>query len=162
MCETDGLPPRRCSPDHANQCWTFKPHEGKLKGNRPLNKWMCLCRNCIASRDPYCGWTRGSTCSFLRPGTRYDAFPFIYTSPHAVYSTCPASSHRHAVCVALSLRLSQVLTPILVLSLRSKCLFWFGLFFCFFFTCFGFIWFVSTFIIPVKVIFLTAHLAEHP
>ncbi|KAM9831842.1 semaphorin-6B [Neosynchiropus ocellatus] len=27
-------------------------------------------RNCIASRDPYCGWTRGSTCSFLRPGTR--------------------------------------------------------------------------------------------
>uniref|UniRef100_A0A3B5LQF7 Sema domain, transmembrane domain (TM), and cytoplasmic domain, (semaphorin) 6Bb n=1 Tax=Xiphophorus couchianus TaxID=32473 RepID=A0A3B5LQF7_9TELE len=26
-------------------------------------------RNCIASRDPYCGWTRGSTCSFLRPGT---------------------------------------------------------------------------------------------
>uniref|UniRef100_A0A3Q2DS44 Sema domain, transmembrane domain (TM), and cytoplasmic domain, (semaphorin) 6Bb n=1 Tax=Cyprinodon variegatus TaxID=28743 RepID=A0A3Q2DS44_CYPVA len=25
--------------------------------------------NCIASRDPYCGWTRGSTCSFLRPGT---------------------------------------------------------------------------------------------
>ncbi|XP_047443216.1 semaphorin-6B [Mugil cephalus] len=29
----------------------------------------CL-KNCIASRDPYCGWTRGSTCSFLRPGTR--------------------------------------------------------------------------------------------
>ncbi|XP_056270272.1 semaphorin-6B isoform X2 [Pseudoliparis swirei] len=27
-------------------------------------------KNCIASRDPYCGWTRGSTCSFLRPGTR--------------------------------------------------------------------------------------------
>uniref|UniRef100_A0A671QER2 Sema domain, transmembrane domain (TM), and cytoplasmic domain, (semaphorin) 6Bb n=1 Tax=Sinocyclocheilus anshuiensis TaxID=1608454 RepID=A0A671QER2_9TELE len=23
-------------------------------------------KNCIASRDPYCGWTRGSTCSFLR------------------------------------------------------------------------------------------------
>uniref|UniRef100_A0A667XJ38 Semaphorin 6B n=1 Tax=Myripristis murdjan TaxID=586833 RepID=A0A667XJ38_9TELE len=22
-------------------------------------------KNCIASRDPYCGWTRGSTCSFL-------------------------------------------------------------------------------------------------
>ncbi|KAL1022950.1 hypothetical protein UPYG_G00034620 [Umbra pygmaea] len=29
----------------------------------------CL-KNCISSRDPYCGWTRGSTCSFLRPGTR--------------------------------------------------------------------------------------------
>uniref|UniRef100_A0A7N6FLX4 Sema domain-containing protein n=1 Tax=Anabas testudineus TaxID=64144 RepID=A0A7N6FLX4_ANATE len=27
-------------------------------------------KNCIATRDPYCGWTRGSTCSFLRPGTR--------------------------------------------------------------------------------------------
>ncbi|XP_048108019.1 sema domain, transmembrane domain (TM), and cytoplasmic domain, (semaphorin) 6Ba isoform X1 [Alosa alosa] len=27
-------------------------------------------KNCIASRDPYCGWTRGSTCSLLRPGTR--------------------------------------------------------------------------------------------
>ncbi|XP_020779269.2 semaphorin-6B-like [Boleophthalmus pectinirostris] len=27
-------------------------------------------RSCLASRDPYCGWTRGSTCSFLRPGTR--------------------------------------------------------------------------------------------
>lgn len=27
-------------------------------------------KNCIAARDPYCGWTRGSTCSFLRPGTR--------------------------------------------------------------------------------------------
>ncbi|KAF7695608.1 hypothetical protein HF521_007331 [Silurus meridionalis] len=27
-------------------------------------------KNCIASRDPYCGWTKGSTCSFLRPGTR--------------------------------------------------------------------------------------------
>ncbi|XP_006639960.2 semaphorin-6B [Lepisosteus oculatus] len=27
-------------------------------------------KNCIALRDPYCGWTRGSTCSFLEPGTR--------------------------------------------------------------------------------------------
>uniref|UniRef100_H2SEX5 Semaphorin 6B n=1 Tax=Takifugu rubripes TaxID=31033 RepID=H2SEX5_TAKRU len=27
-------------------------------------------KSCIASRDPYCGWTKGSTCSFLRPGTR--------------------------------------------------------------------------------------------
>uniref|UniRef100_A0A8C9WCG2 Semaphorin 6B n=1 Tax=Scleropages formosus TaxID=113540 RepID=A0A8C9WCG2_SCLFO len=27
-------------------------------------------RKCIAARDPYCGWTRGNTCSFLRPGTR--------------------------------------------------------------------------------------------
>ncbi|KAL4608121.1 semaphorin-6B-like [Arapaima gigas] len=27
-------------------------------------------KKCIASRDPYCGWTRGNTCSFLRPGTR--------------------------------------------------------------------------------------------
>ncbi|XP_048844856.1 semaphorin-6B-like isoform X1 [Brienomyrus brachyistius] len=27
-------------------------------------------KTCIASRDPYCGWTRGNTCSFLRPGTR--------------------------------------------------------------------------------------------
>uniref|UniRef100_A0A8C7X4U2 Sema domain, transmembrane domain (TM), and cytoplasmic domain, (semaphorin) 6Bb n=1 Tax=Oryzias sinensis TaxID=183150 RepID=A0A8C7X4U2_9TELE len=32
-------------------------------------------KNCIASRDPYCGWTRGSTCSFLRPGTRYPPLP---------------------------------------------------------------------------------------
>uniref|UniRef100_A0A9J7Z7N8 Semaphorin-6B n=2 Tax=Cyprinus carpio TaxID=7962 RepID=A0A9J7Z7N8_CYPCA len=31
-------------------------------------------KNCIASRDPYCGWTRGSTCSLLRPGTR---LPFV-------------------------------------------------------------------------------------
>uniref|UniRef100_G3PF76 Sema domain, transmembrane domain (TM), and cytoplasmic domain, (semaphorin) 6Bb n=1 Tax=Gasterosteus aculeatus aculeatus TaxID=481459 RepID=G3PF76_GASAC len=35
-------------------------------------------KNCIASRDPYCGWTRGSTCSFLRPGTRYDSSPLRY------------------------------------------------------------------------------------
>uniref|UniRef100_A0A8C1YLB4 Sema domain, transmembrane domain (TM), and cytoplasmic domain, (semaphorin) 6Ba n=1 Tax=Cyprinus carpio TaxID=7962 RepID=A0A8C1YLB4_CYPCA len=28
-------------------------------------------KNCIASRDPYCGWTRGSTCSLLRPGTSF-------------------------------------------------------------------------------------------
>ncbi|XP_029105065.1 semaphorin-6B-like isoform X1 [Scleropages formosus] len=27
-------------------------------------------KKCIAARDPYCGWTRGNTCSFLRPGTR--------------------------------------------------------------------------------------------
>uniref|UniRef100_A0A7N6BFX6 Sema domain-containing protein n=1 Tax=Anabas testudineus TaxID=64144 RepID=A0A7N6BFX6_ANATE len=27
-------------------------------------------KSCLASRDPYCGWTRGSVCSFLRPGTR--------------------------------------------------------------------------------------------
>uniref|UniRef100_A0AAY5EYK8 Sema domain-containing protein n=1 Tax=Electrophorus electricus TaxID=8005 RepID=A0AAY5EYK8_ELEEL len=27
-------------------------------------------KNCLASRDPYCGWTRGGTCSFLRAGTR--------------------------------------------------------------------------------------------
>uniref|UniRef100_A0A4W5PBQ6 Semaphorin 6B n=1 Tax=Hucho hucho TaxID=62062 RepID=A0A4W5PBQ6_9TELE len=27
-------------------------------------------KSCLTSRDPYCGWTRGSTCSFLRPGTR--------------------------------------------------------------------------------------------
>lgn len=33
---------------------------------------MLVCRSCLASRDPYCGWTRGSTCSFLRPGTRWD------------------------------------------------------------------------------------------
>lgn len=32
---------------------------------------VCVCRSCLASRDPYCGWTRGSTCSFLRPGTRW-------------------------------------------------------------------------------------------
>uniref|UniRef100_W5K6Z6 Semaphorin 6B n=1 Tax=Astyanax mexicanus TaxID=7994 RepID=W5K6Z6_ASTMX len=31
------------------------------------------CMNCISSRDPYCGWTRGSTCSLLRPGT----LPFV-------------------------------------------------------------------------------------
>lgn len=31
----------------------------------------CVSRSCLASRDPYCGWTRGSTCSFLRPGTRW-------------------------------------------------------------------------------------------
>ncbi|XP_076860443.1 semaphorin-6B isoform X2 [Brachyhypopomus gauderio] len=27
-------------------------------------------KNCLSSRDPYCGWTRGGTCSFLRAGTR--------------------------------------------------------------------------------------------
>ncbi|XP_062854905.1 semaphorin-6B [Trichomycterus rosablanca] len=27
-------------------------------------------KNCIASQDPYCGWTKGSTCSFLSAGTR--------------------------------------------------------------------------------------------
>ncbi|KAI4896219.1 hypothetical protein NFI96_008332 [Prochilodus magdalenae] len=31
-------------------------------------------KNCISSRDPYCGWTRGSTCSLLRAGTR---LPFV-------------------------------------------------------------------------------------
>ncbi|TRY81643.1 hypothetical protein DNTS_025970, partial [Danionella cerebrum] len=35
---------------------------------------LCLCRNCISSRDPYCGWTRGSMCTLLRPGTR---LPFV-------------------------------------------------------------------------------------
>ncbi|MGH0182608.1 UNVERIFIED_CONTAM: hypothetical protein FKN15_009398 [Acipenser sinensis] len=27
-------------------------------------------KNCISTQDPYCGWTKGSTCSFLEPGTR--------------------------------------------------------------------------------------------
>uniref|UniRef100_A0A8C1ZGY4 Sema domain, transmembrane domain (TM), and cytoplasmic domain, (semaphorin) 6Ba n=1 Tax=Cyprinus carpio TaxID=7962 RepID=A0A8C1ZGY4_CYPCA len=31
-------------------------------------------KNCIASRDPYCGWTRGSTCSLLRPGLLRESF----------------------------------------------------------------------------------------
>uniref|UniRef100_A0A7N8WRN6 Sema domain, transmembrane domain (TM), and cytoplasmic domain, (semaphorin) 6Bb n=1 Tax=Mastacembelus armatus TaxID=205130 RepID=A0A7N8WRN6_9TELE len=63
---------------------------------------FCVCRSCISSRDPYCGWTRGSTCSFLRPGTRYDTFQFIYTTHHNTHtvwstlyntwhSTCPLS-----------------------------------------------------------------------
>uniref|UniRef100_A0A8D3DD09 Sema domain, transmembrane domain (TM), and cytoplasmic domain, (semaphorin) 6Bb n=1 Tax=Scophthalmus maximus TaxID=52904 RepID=A0A8D3DD09_SCOMX len=53
-------------------------------------------KNCIASRDPYCGWTRGSTCSFLRPGTRYNTALLLYESPHTLFSplhtlrsTCP-------------------------------------------------------------------------
>uniref|UniRef100_A0A8C4GP08 Sema domain, transmembrane domain (TM), and cytoplasmic domain, (semaphorin) 6Bb n=1 Tax=Dicentrarchus labrax TaxID=13489 RepID=A0A8C4GP08_DICLA len=41
-------------------------------------------KNCIASRDPYCGWTRGSTCSFLRPGTRYDTSPIYVTFKHTL------------------------------------------------------------------------------
>ncbi|TTJ69865.1 Semaphorin-6B [Bagarius yarrelli] len=36
-------------------------------------------KNCIAARDPYCGWTKGSTCSFLRPGTR---LPFVQDVDH--------------------------------------------------------------------------------
>lgn len=36
-----------------------------------MNEFFSLHRNCIAARDPYCGWTKGSTCSFLRVGTRY-------------------------------------------------------------------------------------------
>ncbi|CAL8254487.1 unnamed protein product [Merluccius merluccius] len=40
-------------------------------------------KNCIASRDPYCGWTRGSTCSFLRPGTR---LPFDQDVEHGSVS----------------------------------------------------------------------------
>lgn len=106
-----------------------------------ISECLCLCRNCIASRDPYCGWTRGSTCSFLRPGTRYDTFPYIYTSIHAVYSTCPGSPYWHAVCLVLSLRPSQVLSPFLVLSLRSNCLFvlvCFFYLFCFHWICFYF------------------------
>uniref|UniRef100_H3A1J9 Semaphorin 6B n=1 Tax=Latimeria chalumnae TaxID=7897 RepID=H3A1J9_LATCH len=27
-------------------------------------------KNCIATRDPYCGWTVQGTCAFLQPGTR--------------------------------------------------------------------------------------------
>ncbi|XP_030640339.1 semaphorin-6B [Chanos chanos] len=34
------------------------------------NLYSRCMKNCIATRDPYCGWTRGSTCTFLRPGTR--------------------------------------------------------------------------------------------
>ncbi|XP_058870087.1 semaphorin-6B isoform X2 [Acipenser ruthenus] len=30
---------------------------------------LCM-KNCISTQDPYCGWTKGSTCSFLEPGTR--------------------------------------------------------------------------------------------
>lgn len=59
-------------------------HHGEFKWNEKsfrLTDYLCLCRNCIASRDPYCGWTKGSTCSFLRPGTRYDNPPFLCTSP---------------------------------------------------------------------------------
>lgn len=39
--------------------------------NQVSNQSFLVCRSCLASRDPYCGWTRGSTCSFLRPGTRW-------------------------------------------------------------------------------------------
>ncbi|XP_041086114.1 semaphorin-6B-like [Polyodon spathula] len=30
---------------------------------------LCM-KSCISTQDPYCGWTKGSTCSFLEPGTR--------------------------------------------------------------------------------------------
>ncbi|XP_055723696.1 semaphorin-6B-like [Salvelinus fontinalis] len=40
-------------------------------------------KSCLTSRDPYCGWTRGSTCSFLRPGTR---LPFQQDSEYGNFS----------------------------------------------------------------------------
>uniref|UniRef100_A0A8C1JLS9 Sema domain, transmembrane domain (TM), and cytoplasmic domain, (semaphorin) 6Bb n=1 Tax=Cyprinus carpio TaxID=7962 RepID=A0A8C1JLS9_CYPCA len=35
-------------------------------------------KNCISSRDPYCGWTRGSTCSFLLMSTISLLFSFTH------------------------------------------------------------------------------------
>uniref|UniRef100_A0A8C4TFM8 Semaphorin 6B n=1 Tax=Erpetoichthys calabaricus TaxID=27687 RepID=A0A8C4TFM8_ERPCA len=34
---------------------------------------LCM-KNCISTRDPYCGWTKTNTCTFLEPGARY---PFV-------------------------------------------------------------------------------------
>ncbi|XP_039622918.1 semaphorin-6B isoform X2 [Polypterus senegalus] len=34
---------------------------------------LCM-KNCISTRDPYCGWTKTNTCTFLELGARY---PFV-------------------------------------------------------------------------------------
>uniref|UniRef100_A0A9J8AHU1 Sema domain, transmembrane domain (TM), and cytoplasmic domain, (semaphorin) 6Bb n=2 Tax=Cyprinus carpio TaxID=7962 RepID=A0A9J8AHU1_CYPCA len=41
-------------------------------------------KNCISSRDPYCGWTRGSTCSFLRAVMSTISLLFSFT--HAFFN----------------------------------------------------------------------------
>ncbi|PWA20877.1 hypothetical protein CCH79_00007254 [Gambusia affinis] len=70
-------------------------------------------KNCIASRDPYCGWTRGSTCSFLRPGTRWDAFP-LWLHIHA---NTPNASISCLLCDTVSLSSFEVVHGLLPLSL---------------------------------------------
>uniref|UniRef100_A0A8B9JB77 Sema domain, transmembrane domain (TM), and cytoplasmic domain, (semaphorin) 6Bb n=1 Tax=Astyanax mexicanus TaxID=7994 RepID=A0A8B9JB77_ASTMX len=56
-------------------CVVIPPGYLSLSVAHRLHLYSNLCfllfhRNCISSRDPYCGWTTGSTCSFLRAGTR--------------------------------------------------------------------------------------------
>lgn len=103
-----------------------------------LGLFWCSCRNCIASRDPYCGWTRGSTCSFLRPGTRYDTSPFLHI--HDINTL--------ALCLVYAWSVFQHLSvftafPRPVFLIHGWCFdlveFWFDLF--------------PTFIIALKVIF---------
>ncbi|KAI4872714.1 hypothetical protein NFI96_014379 [Prochilodus magdalenae] len=66
-------------------------------------------KNCIASRDPYCGWTRGSTCSFLRAGTR---LPFEQDVDHG--NTSYLGDCDVCVSVSVSLSFSLSLVPDLV------------------------------------------------
>uniref|UniRef100_A0A7N6AUW3 Sema domain-containing protein n=1 Tax=Anabas testudineus TaxID=64144 RepID=A0A7N6AUW3_ANATE len=71
-------------------------------------------KNCIATRDPYCGWTRGSTCSFLRPGTRLPFEQDVEQGNVAHLGDCDGKrSDSQPVCAILSRRL---LTPTCVMQ----------------------------------------------
>ncbi|XP_051525634.1 semaphorin-6B-like isoform X2 [Myxocyprinus asiaticus] len=82
--EQEGYNPDRCGPDSPQARQLLSLTLDRISHSLLLAFPSCVIKvpvarcqlysrcmkNCIASRDPYCGWTRGSTCSFLRAGTR--------------------------------------------------------------------------------------------
>ncbi|XP_061550379.1 semaphorin-6B-like [Phycodurus eques] len=82
--EVEGFNPERCGEDSPQARQLLSLTLDRISHTLLLAFPSCLVRvptsrchlysrcmkSCLASRDPYCGWTRGSTCSFLRPGTR--------------------------------------------------------------------------------------------
>uniref|UniRef100_A0A8C4I6K9 Sema domain, transmembrane domain (TM), and cytoplasmic domain, (semaphorin) 6Ba n=1 Tax=Dicentrarchus labrax TaxID=13489 RepID=A0A8C4I6K9_DICLA len=82
--EVEGFNPEKCGEDSPQARQLLSLSLDRMSHTLLLAFPSCLVRvptsrchlhsrcmkSCLASRDPYCGWTRGSTCSFLRPGTR--------------------------------------------------------------------------------------------
>lgn len=164
MCEIGGLPTRSWSQDQAYQCWTFKSHEGKLKGDGLFNKWMS-----VSFQELYC--LQGSLLwmdqrkHLLFPQTWDQVWHLsilIYVTSCSLYylpwvtilTRCQSVSVFKAVSSFTTFPGSPSSIQLFVCVVFS--------FFFLFFVLVLFSLDLFLLIIPVEVIFQTAHLAEHP